>query len=125
MMFKNVFINLICAFSMVGANSFLKMALADKGFAWKGSLLGLGKDLFQLLSFPLIWIGILLFGAANVLWLMILATQKLAIAYPLQIALVFLFSTLASLLVFGEKFSPVSVVGLALVVCGVVLITKA
>ena len=123
-MAKNIFINLLCAFLMVGANSFLKMALADKGFTWKGSLVGLGKDLLQLLSFPLIWVGTLLFVGANVLWLMILATQKLGIAYPLQIALVFLFSSLASLLVFGEKFSPVSVAGLALVVCGVVLITK-
>ena len=123
-MFKSIFINFLCAFLMVGANSFLKMALADKGFTWKGSLVGLGKDLLQLLSFPLSWGGILLFVGANVLWLMILATQKLGIAYPLQIALVFLFSTLASLLVFGEKLSSVSVAGLALVVCGVVLITK-
>ena len=69
-------------------------------------------------------VGALLFVGANVLWLMILATQKLGIAYPLQIALVFLFSSLASLLVFGEKFSLVSVVGLALVVCSVILITK-
>jgi multidrug transporter EmrE-like cation transporter len=123
-MSKNIFINLLCAFLMVGANSFLKITLAEKGFTWKGSFVGLGKDLLQLLSSPLIWVGILLFVAANVLWLMILATQKLGIAYPLQIALVFLFSTLSSLLVFGEKFSLVSVAGLALVVCGVVLITK-
>lgn len=123
-MFKNLFINFLCAFLMVGANIFLKIALADKGFYWRGSVVGLGKDLLQLLSFPLIWAGILLFVAANVLWLMILTTQKLAIAYLLQIALVFLFSSLASLLVFGEKFSPVSVAGLALVVCGMFLITK-
>lgn len=123
-MFKSIFINLVCAFMMVGANSFLKMALADKGFAWKGSVVGLARDLLQLLSFPLIWVGVLLFVGANVLWLMILATQKLGIAYPLQIGLVFLFSTLASLFVFGEKFSAVSVAGLALVVCGVVLITR-
>ena len=60
-MFKSIFINFLCAFLMVGANSFLKMALADKGFTWKGSLVGLGKDLLQLLSFPLSWGGILLF----------------------------------------------------------------
>lgn len=123
-MFKNIIINILCAFLMVGANSFLKMALVDKGFAWKGSFVGLVKDLLQLMSFSLIWVGILLFAGANVLWLMILATQKLGIAYPLQIALVFLFSTLASLLVFGEKLSSISVAGLAFVVCGVVLITK-
>jgi len=69
-------------------------------------------------------VGILLFVAPNVLWLIILVTQKLEIVYPLQIALVFLFSTLASILVFGEKLSPVSVAGLALAVCGAILITS-
>jgi multidrug transporter EmrE-like cation transporter len=123
-MSKNIFINLLCAFLMVGANSFLKMALADKGFAWKGSIVELGRDLLQLLSFPLIWVGTLLFLGANVLWLMILATQKLGIAYPLQIALVFLFSTMSSILLFGEKPTAISFTGLVLVVSGVVLISK-
>jgi hypothetical protein len=33
------------------------MALVSKGFPWRGSLVGLGRDLPQLLSFPLIWLG--------------------------------------------------------------------
>jgi drug/metabolite transporter (DMT)-like permease len=123
-MFKNIFINLLCASLVVGSNSILKMALVNKGFGWQGSLVGLGKDLLHLFSFPLIWVGILLFVAANVLWLMILATQKLGIAYPLQIALVFLFSTMSSVLLFGEKPTAISFTGLVLVVSGVVLISK-
>ena len=123
-MFRNIFINLLCASLVVGANSTLKMALVNKGFSWRGSFVGLGRDLMHLLSFPLIWVGILLFIAANVLWLMILATQKLGIAYPLQIALVFLFSTMLSILLFGEKPSAISFAGLLLVVTGVVLISK-
>jgi multidrug transporter EmrE-like cation transporter len=123
-MFKNIFINLLCASLVVGANCILKMALVNKGFAWKGSFVGLGRDLLHLLSFPLIWVGILLFVAANVLWLMILATQKLGTAYPLQIALVFLFSTMSSILLFGEKPTAISFTGLVLVVSGVVLISK-
>ena len=86
--------------------------------------MGLGRDLLHLLSFPLIWVGILLFITANVLWLMILATQKLGVAYPLQIALVFLFSTMSSILFFGEKPTALSAAGLVLVMSGVVLISK-
>ena len=123
-MFRNIFINLLCASLVVGANSILKMALVNKGFSWRGSFVGLGRDLLHLLSFPLIWVGILLFIAANVLWLMILATQKLGIAYPLQIALVFLFSTMSSILFFGEKPTAISTAGLVLVMSGVVLISK-
>ena len=123
-MFRNIFINLLCASLVVGANSILKMALVNKGFSWRGSFVGLGRDLLHLLSFPLIWVGTLLFIAANVLWLMILATQKLGIAYPLQIALVFLFSTMSSILLFGEKPTAISVAGLVLIVSGVLLISK-
>ncbi len=123
-MFKNIFINLLCAGLVVGATSLLKLALVNKGFSWKGSLTTLGRDLLQLFSLPLIWAGILLFILANILWLMILATQKLGIAYPLQIALVFLLSTMTSILLFGEKPSVISVAGLVLVVSGVILITR-
>jgi multidrug transporter EmrE-like cation transporter len=123
-MFRNIFINLLCASLVVGANSILKIALVNKGFSWRGSFVGLGRDLLHLLSFPLIWVGTLLFIAANVLWLMILATQKLGVAYPLQIALVFLFSTMSSIIFFGEKPTAISVAGLVLVMSGVVLISK-
>ncbi len=123
-MFKNIFINLLCAGLVVGANSLLKLALVNKGFSWKGSLATLGRDLLQLFSFPLTWAGILLFILANILWLLILATQKLGIAYPLQIALVFLFSSISSILLLGEKPSVISVAGLVLVVSGVILITR-
>lgn len=123
-MFKSIYINLCCACLVVGANSVLKMALVNGGFGWRGSLVGLGKDLLQLLSFPLMWLGVSLFVAANVLWLMILATQRLGIAYPLQIALVFLFSTTSSILLFCEKPSAATITGLVLVVSGVVLISK-
>jgi len=124
MLSEGIQVNMLCAILMVGSNCFLKLALEDKEIAWKGSFIGFGKELLHLLSFPMIWYGMLLFVGANILWLVILATQKLGIAYPLQIALVFLFSTLTSIIVFGEEFNFVSVAGLLLVVCGIVLITR-
>jgi len=124
MLSEGIQVNMLCAILMVGSNCFLKLALEDKEIAWKGSFIGFGKELLHLLSFPMIWYGMLLFVGANILWLVILATQKLGIAYPLQIALVFLFSTLTSIIVFGEEFNFVSVAGLLLVFCGIVLITR-
>ena len=125
MLSDGILTNLLCAILMVGSNCFLKMALVDKGIAWKGSFIGFGKEILHLLSFPMIWYGILLFVGANILWLVILARQKLGIAYPLQIALVFLLSMMSSIIFFGEKFNSVYIVGLLLVVCGIVLITRA
>jgi multidrug transporter EmrE-like cation transporter len=121
---ESILVNILCAILMVGSNCFLKMVLVDQSISWKGSFIGFGKEIIHLLSYPMILFGVLLFIGANFLWLLILATQKLGTAYPLQIGLVFLFSTLTSLFVFGEKFSAVSVAGLLLVVCGIVLITK-
>lgn len=118
------FYNIICAAMLVCANVILKNLLERTKFGWSGDMRDFCTQITTLAIKPLFWVGVALFLLANILWLSVLATQKLSIAYPLQISLVFMFSTLASLLVFGEKLSSASIAGLALVVCGVVLITK-
>jgi multidrug transporter EmrE-like cation transporter len=122
-MFKGIFINLSCAALAVIANALLKQALHGR-IAWKGSVLTLFTDAFGLLRYPLVWLGAASFVAANVLWLFILATQRMSVAYPLQLSLVFLFATLASILVFSEKVTVPGMLGLALVVSGVVLVSR-
>lgn len=122
-MFNGIFINLGCAALAVIANALLKQALHGR-IGWKGSVLTLFADAFGLLRYPLVWLGAAAFVGANVLWLFILATQRMSVAYPLQLSLVFLFSTLASILVFSEKVTVSGMLGLALVVSGVVLVSR-
>ena len=116
--------NIICAGMLVIANIILKNILTKIKFGWNGDAREFCSQIITLSITPLFWIGVVFFLLANMLWLSVLATQKLSIAYPLQISLVFMFSTMASILVFGEKLSSISIAGLALVVCGVFLISR-
>lgn len=122
-MFKGIFINLSCAALAVTANALLKHALHGR-IAWKSSVPTLFADAFGLLRYPLVWLGASAFVAANVLWLFILATQRMSVAYPMQLSLVFLFSSLTSILVFSEKVTLSGLLGLALVVAGVVMVSR-
>jgi len=62
--------------------------------------------------------GFALYGASALLWLFVLARLPLSTAYPL-LALNFVLVQLAGTLFFGEPFTAVKGVGLALIVAGV------
>lgn len=90
---------------------------------WKGSVAVLLTDLFSLLKQPLFLCGIAAFVVANLMWLLVLASQPLSIAYPLQIGLVILINTLISVFVFTETVSAWGIAGICLVMIGVLLIS--
>ena len=120
---KSLLINFICALLTVASNSLLKHALHGR-LVWSGSVRSLMTDLGACASLPLAWLGAASFAAANVLWVMILSAQRLSIAYPLQLSLVFLFSTITSMLVFSEKITLQGVTGLLLILAGVALVCR-
>lgn len=107
----------------VVSNGLLKQALQGR-IAWKGNIVTLVTDAFLLLKYPLVWLGAAAFITTNVLWLLILATQRMSVAYPLQLSLVFLFSTLVSVTIFSERLTPSVCLGLVLVISGIVLVSK-
>ena len=90
--------------------------------AWTGDLLLLIKDVFALLLQPLFLLGLLAFVVANTLWLIVLATQKLSVAYPVQIGLVTIFTGIISVLIFRETLPPRAYAGYGLLLVGVLLI---
>jgi multidrug transporter EmrE-like cation transporter len=91
---------------------------------WQGSLAVLLKDTLALFAEPLFVLALVVFIAANVLWLVVLATQKLSVAYPVQIGLVTLFSALVALFVFKESIPPRAMVGYTMLLGGIVLIFR-
>tara|TARA_R110002096_G_scaffold15071_7_gene53180 strand:- start:750 stop:1064 length:315 start_codon:yes stop_codon:yes gene_type:complete len=93
-------------------------------FGWKGSAIQLIKDSFALLAKPMFLLGLVVFASSTFLWLFVLATQKLSLAYPVQIGLVLVFTGLVSMLVFSETISPQGYVGYALLIIGVFLVTR-
>ncbi len=73
-----------------------------------------------LIGAPSLWVALVVYGAATVLWIWILTRVPLSRAYPFA-ALAMIMVPLASVLIFGERVRPVYWVGSVLVVAGVVL----
>jgi multidrug transporter EmrE-like cation transporter len=79
---------------------------------------------FGLLSNVGFLAGLAVFILANVLWLLVLGSQKLSVAYPVQIGLVVLFNAVISAWFFAESMSVQGYAGLAFIVLGVFLIVR-
>lgn len=73
---------------------------------------------------PMFAIG-LMFGAANTfLFARSIATIPLSVAYPVFTGISFAVITLAAAFAFGERLSPIHLLGIGLVMTGIVLVTR-
>lgn len=71
---------------------------------------------------PWLWAGLLCSGAGMVCWLLVLRTLSLATAYPWT-ALIYVFTPLASALVFNDVLNGKYVIGMVCIVAGVFFTT--
>ncbi|MEM9281872.1 MAG: hypothetical protein AAGA96_08605 [Verrucomicrobiota bacterium] len=123
MTLKALLLLLASAISASGSMALFRHALYGN-LKWEGSLLVLFRDIFLMLGKPSFLIGGLAFALSIVLWFLVLATQKLSIAYPVQIGLVIVFSGILSVLLFSEVIHPRGYVGYALILAGVFLVSN-
>jgi len=116
-------IAMILASSLVSAAStaVLRYALKDR-FAWKGSIVILVKDTTQLIADPIFLVAVAVFVLANLLWMLVLGSTKVAVAYPVQVGLVLLWNTIIAYFFLSESLSTTGLFGLLLVIVGVVLL---
>lgn len=68
-----------------------------------------------------VWVGLLLYVASSVLWLLALATVPLSVAYPF-LGLSYVFIAGVSVIALGEWLTPAQWLGILLVVFGVVAV---
>lgn len=80
----------------------------------------MGEGMVQLLFSPTLYIALLLYGAATVLWIWILSRVPLSQAYPF-VALGVILVPIASMLVYGERVRPFFWIGAVLIVCGIAI----
>ncbi|CAL63210.1 Conserved hypothetical protein, putative membrane protein [Herminiimonas arsenicoxydans] len=74
------------------------------------------------LTSPLIWGGMVCFGASAGLWLLVLGKLEVSMAYPL-ISLGVVLTTLAGIFILGESVSIYKVLGVSLVIAGVLVLS--
>jgi multidrug transporter EmrE-like cation transporter len=98
--------------------------LVKKGISSAGGFTPSLSALLHLLRQPTLVGGLLLTGIAGLLWLRILATQKLSTCYPLFVSLTYSLITLGSFYFLHEKISIQKLVGLAVIVIGITTIAR-
>lgn len=123
-MIFNISINIFCASLMVFSNALLKLSLKNSSIAWNGKLIDWLYQFAFLLKKPSMWCAIILFVFSNLLWVFILSYQKMSVAYPLQITLVFVFSTIITFFIFDERISYSGIIGLIFIISGILLLIK-
>ncbi len=74
------------------------------------------------LTSPLIWGGMICFGASAGLWLLVLGKLEVSMAYPL-ISLGVVLTTLAGIFMLGESVSLYKIAGVMLIITGVLVLS--
>ncbi|MFC7298416.1 EamA family transporter [Herminiimonas aquatilis] len=112
---------LFCVCLTAAAQVLLKMGMSSPAIqqAMSG---GLRSVYWLALTSPLIWGGMICFGASAGLWLLVLGKLEVSMAYPL-ISLGVVLTTLAGIFILGESVSIYKVLGVSLVIAGVLVLS--
>ena len=115
---------LLLIFCSVGLSA-LAQVLLKFGVAPTGDPQSIGTDIVRsylsVFASPFTIAGLAAYGASALLWLRVLATVPLSQAYPF-VALGFVLTFAAGVLIFGEPVTPTRVLGTALILAGVSLV---
>jgi multidrug transporter EmrE-like cation transporter len=84
----------------------------------------IGATYLHALGSPLVWLGLVLYGASAVLWLWVLSRLDVSLAYPL-VSLGFVLTFVLGVWWLGEPFSWARLAGCTLIVAGVVVLARA
>ena len=110
---------LITAVCMAVANLLIKHGIEQAG-GFTPSV----AALFQVLRQPAAVGGVLLAGLSALMWLRILASQKLSTCYPLFVSLTYSLITLGAFCFLHERMSVQKLVGLAVIIVGITTVAR-
>lgn len=100
----------------------LKTGMSGKHI--QAALNGSARDLvITIATAPLVWLGLAMYFAGALAWLLVLARLEVSLAYPF-VGLGFIFTMLLGFFLLGETVSMPRIGGTLLVVLGVILISR-
>jgi drug/metabolite transporter (DMT)-like permease len=79
--------------------------------------------LSRMMSTPFVFGGLGLYALAAVAWLAVLSRVPLSIAYP-NVALTYAFTPALASLFLGETITPLRWVGIGIICCGVIVVSR-
>src|SRR3989344_8913188 len=100
--------------------------LLKKGVTAMGGVSGEKAKLFAELTkaalSPQILIGLALYGCSFVIWLRVLTFNDLSRSYPIFASIVFLLTTVGSVLFLKESVSPLRILGTIIILSGIFIV---
>jgi multidrug transporter EmrE-like cation transporter len=103
------------------AQVILKLGMIRIVAARGGIARGLAETITAALGSPLVWMGLLVYGASALAWLGVLARLDLSLAYPF-VAVGLVVTCLLGVVVFGEPSNYLKLSGIVLVAVGVLMV---
>jgi multidrug transporter EmrE-like cation transporter len=119
--FGAVLLALLCVCLTATAQVLLKMGMSSPAIQHAMST-GMRSMYWLALTSPAIWGGMICFGASAGLWLLVLGKLEVSLAYPL-VSLGVVLTTLAGILILGESAGVYKVLGVAMIVGGVLVLS--
>ncbi len=113
-MIASVFLN-------VTANILLKKGVVAAGGV-SGHKAALVAEVTKTLFSPYIIIGLVLYGLSFLIWLRVLTFNDLSRSYPIFASIVFLFTTIGSMLFLKENISLARIVGIVVILVGIYIV---
>ena len=74
---------------------------------------------------PIFVLGVFLYGAAAVVWLRVISFDELSTSYPILVGMTFILVGLGSITLFEEQMSSLKLVGMATILGGIFVVTRA
>lgn len=81
------------------------------------------ESIYKTLLSPYVFAGIAIYVFATVLWLYIISKYEISTVYPMQ-SLAYVLMAFAAVLLFNESIGATKWLGIALIVIGVIFITR-
>jgi multidrug transporter EmrE-like cation transporter len=120
----NLSLSGFCLLLLTAAFMSVANLLIKNGITQAGSSRSSWSTLLTLLRQPSFVSGFLLTGLAALMWIRILATQKLSTCYPLFVSLTYMLITLGAVYFLHEKISTQKLVGLVVIIAGITAVAR-
>lgn len=125
MSLPGLFVVILTALLVVVGNVMLRAGLKLSGVVpFSRGVTGLPMDVIQLLLQPVFLVAVVLYGFSMLLWLRVVATEPLSIAYPVLAAVTFVTLSVVSVVFLHEPMSIRKAVGLTAILVGLILVAR-
>lgn len=119
------FLSFVLAVASVSLNALAQIALR-KAMLTIGAIPSLGEPMAFILTFlrnVYLWGGMACYALSIALWLAVLSTTQVTVAYPM-LSIGYVIAAVLSFFILGEMIPPFRLAGIALICVGVILISR-